>query len=66
VTGGAGFIGSALVDRLVAQGSNVLIIDDLSGGSETNLEEAYCSGPGTVHLTVADIGEVGTTEAVAA
>ena len=66
VTGGAGFIGSALVDRLVAQGSNVLIIDDLSSGSETNLEEAYCSGPGTVHLTVADIGEVGTTEAVAA
>ena len=66
VTGGAGFIGSALVDRLVAQGSNVLIIDDLSGGSETNLEEAYCSGPGTVHLTVADIGEVGTTEVVAA
>jgi UDP-glucose 4-epimerase len=66
VTGGAGFIGSAVVDRLVAQGSDVLILDDLSGGSETNLKEAYHSGPGTVHLTVADIGEVGTTEAVAA
>ena len=66
VTGGAGFIGSAVVDRLVAQGSDVLIIDDLSGGSEANLEEAYRSGPGTVHLTVADIGEVGTTEVVAA
>jgi UDP-glucose 4-epimerase len=37
VTGGAGFIGSHLVDRLVGYGADVVVIDDLSGGSEANL-----------------------------
>ena len=37
VTGGAGFIGSHLVDRLVAGGNRVSVIDDLSGGTRTNL-----------------------------
>jgi UDP-glucose 4-epimerase len=32
VTGGAGFIGSTLVDRLVAEGFSVAVIDDLSNG----------------------------------
>ena len=32
VTGGAGFIGSNLVDALVARGDNVVVIDDLSFG----------------------------------
>ena len=32
VTGGAGFIGSHLVDRLVSQGDEVLVVDNLSSG----------------------------------
>ena len=38
VTGGAGFIGSHIVDALVADGFEVAIIDDLSSGERTNLE----------------------------
>jgi len=37
VTGGAGFIGSHLVDALVAQGEPVIVIDSLSAGSRDNL-----------------------------
>ncbi len=40
VTGGAGFIGSTLVDRLLAEGHAVDVIDDLSSGSLANLAEA--------------------------
>src|SRR5690606_34366951 len=37
VTGGAGFIGSHVVDWLVAQGDTVLVVDNLSTGSTSNL-----------------------------
>jgi len=40
VSGGAGFIGSHLVDALTARGDEVLIIDDLSSGVRTNLPSA--------------------------
>jgi UDP-glucose 4-epimerase len=38
VTGGAGFIGSSLADRLVADDHDVVIIDDLSSGRRENIE----------------------------
>jgi UDP-glucose 4-epimerase len=40
VTGGAGFIGSHLTDRLLAQGWEVHVVDDLSNGHRHNVPEA--------------------------
>ena len=37
VTGGAGFIGSAIVDALVARGDTVVAVDDLSTGARANV-----------------------------
>ena len=39
VTGGAGFIGSNLVDKLLSQNHEVIIIDNLHGGNMDNLSE---------------------------
>ena len=39
VTGGAGFIGSHLVERLVKEGNEVIVIDNLSTGRESNLDK---------------------------
>ena len=39
VTGGAGFIGSHVVDDLISQGENVIVLDDLSGGFQENINE---------------------------
>lgn len=49
VTGGAGFIGSNLVDRLVDEGHEVLVLDDLSSGSISNLKDARARGDVTLH-----------------
>lgn len=40
VTGGAGFIGSHLVDALIKQGAQVTVIDNLTTGKKTNLQDA--------------------------
>jgi UDP-glucose 4-epimerase len=53
VTGGAGFIGSHVVDALVARDCDVRVVDDLSAGSEENLAQARASG--RVELVVADV-----------
>ena len=54
VTGGAGFIGSHIVDRLLARGDAVRVVDDLSSGSEANLEGALAAG---AELEVADVSD---------
>ncbi len=40
VTGGAGFVGSHLVTRLVDEGTEVLVVDDLSTGKLERLADA--------------------------
>lgn len=44
VTGGAGFIGSTLVDRLVRDGHEVVVLDDLRRGRRNNLHAALATG----------------------
>ena len=46
VVGGAGFIGSHLVDRLLSEDHTVDVIDDLSSGSLANLADARAAGSG--------------------
>ena len=54
VTGGAGFLGSHLVDRLVRDGEHVVVADDLSTGRLANLDSALTSGNVTfVYLDLA-------------
>jgi UDP-glucose 4-epimerase len=60
VTGGAGFIGSNLVDALVARGDQVTVIDDISTGRRENLDQALASGAELIELDIRD------AEAVAA
>jgi UDP-glucose 4-epimerase len=43
ITGGAGFIGSHLVDALVASGNQVVVLDDLSTGRHDNLRQHFGS-----------------------
>ena len=43
VTGGAGFIGSNLVSRLVSEGYSVKVVDDFSTGLRSNLDDKSCA-----------------------
>jgi UDP-glucose 4-epimerase len=55
VTGGAGFIGSTLVDRLLAEGQMVDVVDNLSTGSLANLAEARADGSGRFNFHQLDV-----------
>ena len=62
VTGGAGFIGSHMVDRLVAEGFAVRVIDDFSGGHRSNLE--HVANDASVSIHEADIREIDAHDGV--
>jgi len=49
VTGGAGFIGSTLVDRLLSEGHEIDVVDNLSSGRLSNLADARSAGGLTFH-----------------
>ncbi|MGH9775190.1 MAG: NAD-dependent epimerase/dehydratase family protein [Candidatus Acidiferrales bacterium] len=57
VTGGCSFIGSTLVDALVARGADVRVLDDLTSGRLENLQEHLVSG--RVTFIEADLREPG-------
>ena len=59
VTGGAGFIGSNLVDRLIDDGYEVIVVDDLSTGNEENIN------PRVIHASVGSVNESDVQLAVA-
>ncbi len=54
MTGGAGFIGSHLVDALAGRGDEVLVLDDFSSGKRENLKGALEAGASVTELDVAD------------
>jgi UDP-glucose 4-epimerase len=63
VTGGAGFIGSNVVDALVERGDQVTVVDDVSTGKRENLEPAMERGAELVELDIRDAEAVGAATA---
>jgi UDP-glucose 4-epimerase len=59
VTGGAGFIGANLVDRLTDDGAHVLVIDNLSTGKLERLSDARRRGQVQIHQMDIRAGELG-------
>ena len=56
VIGGAGFLGSHLVDHLLTEDVDVTVVDDLSGGSLANLATARAVGAGRLSIEHLDAG----------
>ncbi|MBS1846002.1 MAG: GDP-mannose 4,6-dehydratase [Actinobacteria bacterium] len=54
VTGGAGFIGSNLVDALLARGDEVTVLDNLSTGRRVNLDGALAGGARLAEVDIRD------------
>jgi len=66
VTGGAGFIGSNLVDALLARGDRVTVIDNLTTGKRANLHQAIEHGARLEEVDVRDADAVAAVFAAAA
>src|SRR4051794_41346652 len=60
VTGGAGFIGSNLVDALLERGDDVSVVDDLSTGRRENLDAAVGGGGRLHEASITDVEAMGT------
>ncbi len=58
VTGGAGFIGSHLVERLLGRGDRVTVVDDLSTGDTANLANATASFGERLDVVVGRVSDV--------
>lgn len=65
VTGGAGFIGSNLTRRLISEGHEVVVLDDLSTGLISNIDQSKCvfynasiTNPEALHTALKDCGTV--------
>ncbi|HET6952414.1 MAG TPA: GDP-mannose 4,6-dehydratase [Acidimicrobiales bacterium] len=65
VTGGAGFVGSSLVDRLLAEGHEVDVLDDLTTGSLVNLAEARADRTNRLTFHHIDIRDAQIVDVVA-
>ena len=63
VTGGAGFIGRWVVERLLKDGHQVLVLDNLSNGSKENLEE-FKTNKNFIGLIVGDLEDVPLLERI--
>jgi UDP-glucose 4-epimerase len=61
VTGGAGFIGSHVVDAVLGRGDEVMVLDDLSTGREENVRDAIARG---MTMFSGDIRDAGLVDAL--
>ena len=53
ITGGAGFIGSHLTERLIKNGNDVVVLDNLSSGHRSNLK--FCLDEKNFRLIIEDL-----------
>lgn len=65
VTGGAGFIGSTLVDRILAEGHEVDVVDDLRSGTLANLAAARAESSGRLKIHQCDVRDDGVVDLLA-